>query len=490
MVVSSMAVLLAGSLVVMLYYSHKAVKEEALQKASQALEGTMQRIDNILLSVEQASGNIYFSMTPHLNEPEMLNAYCYKLVEVSPYVRRATIAFRPNFFQGRESYMVSVERNANGSLTLTEAGDNENSTTSKDYTTCEWYTRPMSTLKPDWLIFGKIKGKDPDNGEEPLMTFCLPFNSTGDSLPVGVMAIDLSLIELSHLIQSNNPIEKSFFSLIANDGTVISHPDTSKLLRKPRIERIKVENPSMMEAMTAMIQGETGYRKFERRGEDYLVFYKPFNRTVIPGRSTEHLGWSAGIIYPENEIKGDYWRLIYFVLFISVGGLLLLFVLSRTIIHRQLMPLRLLTHSAQQIAEGNYDVAVPDSYHHDEIGRLQNDFQQMQQSLSAHVNELEQLTATLEQRGKELRAAYEWARKADRMKTAFLHHMTNQMVEPSQAIFDDVFALCEPDRDMKTKEVDELAEDIHVKGKTITELLNNLLNVSEEDTGKEVELHD
>ena len=168
----------------------------------------------------------------------------------------------------------------------------------------------------------------------------------------------------------------------------------------------------------------------------------------------------------------------------------MLFVLSRAIIHRQLLPLRLLTHSAQQIAEGNYDVEVPESHHHDEIGRLQNDFQQMQQSLSAHVNELEQLTATLDQRGKELRAAYDWARKANRMKTAFLHHMTNQMVEPSQAIFNAVFALYEPGRDMKTKQVDELAEDIHVQGKAITELLNNLLNVSEEETGKEVAKHD
>lgn len=489
MVVSSMAVLLAGSLVVMLYYSRKAVKEEALQKTSQALEGTMQRIDNILLSVEQASGNIYFNMLSHFNEPDLLNTYCYKLVEVSPYVRRAFIAFRPNYYQGHELYLVSVERNTDGSIVLTEAGDHDSSSIPKDYTTSEWYTQPMNTLKPEWLIFGKTKDEDPDNSEEPLITFCLPF-SQRDSLPIGVMALQLSLTELSHLIQSNNPIEKSFFSLIASDGTVISHPDSSKLLRKPRIEKIKAENPSMMEAMNAMIQGESGYRKFERRGKNYLVFYKPFIRTVVQGRSMEHLGWSAGIIYPESNIKGDYWRLIYFVLFISVGGLLVLFVLSRAIIHRQLLPLRLLTHSAQQIAEGNYDVEVPESHHHDEIGRLQNDFQQMQQSLSAHVNELEQLTATLDQRGKELRAAYDWARKANRMKTAFLHHMTNQMVKPSQAIFNAVFALCEPGRDMKTKQVDELAEDIHVQGKAITELLNNLLNVSEEETGKEVEKHD
>jgi nitrate/nitrite-specific signal transduction histidine kinase len=203
-------------------------------------------------------------------------------------------------------------------------------------------------------------------------------------------------------------------------------------------------------------------------------------------RAADKLGWTAGIIYPEDNISGEYWGLVYFVLAISFIGLLILFVLSRTIIHRQLLPLRMLTHSAQQIAEGHYDVQVPESRHDDEIGRLQNDFQQMQHSLSVHMNELEQLMATMQERGEELRLAYERSRKADKMKTAFLHHMTNQMVQPTQAIYEAVLALCEPGENMKMEEVNMLAQDIQQHGETIMELLKNLLNVSEEEIGKEV----
>ena len=56
---SALATLLIVALGIMFYFSRKAVKEEASLKATQTLEATQQRIDNILLSVEQSSGNIY-----------------------------------------------------------------------------------------------------------------------------------------------------------------------------------------------------------------------------------------------------------------------------------------------------------------------------------------------------------------------------------------------------------------------------------------------
>ena len=58
------------------------------------------------------------------------------------------------------------------------------------------------------------------------------------------------------------------------------------------------------------------------------------------GRVTEDLGWSIGIIYPDDDILGDYKRLLYIVLAIVAAGLLLLLVLSQVIAHRHLLPLR------------------------------------------------------------------------------------------------------------------------------------------------------
>ena len=163
-------------------------------------------------------------------------------------------------------------------------------------------------------------------------------------------------------------------------------------------------------------------------------------------------------------------------------GLLLLFLLCVSIVHRQLKPLLLLAESAQRIAKGHYEEPIPDSRQKDEIGRLQHNFQQMQQSLATHIGELEQLTTTLQERGEGLRVAYHQAQKAERMKTTFLHNMTNQMTTPAIAIDKDVQALCSDD---VPQDMSQLTGDIQRNGTTITNLLNNLITMSEEEIGKE-----
>ena len=110
MIVFSMAILLMASLAVMLYYSRKAVKEEATQKAAQTLEGVTQHIDNTLLSVELATGNIFFSMLPHLNNPEMMYTYSRKLVESNHYIAGCAIALKPDFYKDRKYFMAYVHR--------------------------------------------------------------------------------------------------------------------------------------------------------------------------------------------------------------------------------------------------------------------------------------------------------------------------------------------------------------------------------------------
>ena len=190
------------------------------------------------------------------------------------------------------------------------------------------------------------------------------------------------------------------------------------------------------------------------------------------------LGWSAGIIYPEDDIFGDYNQLLYIVLAIAGIGLLVLLVLCQLFTHHQLLPLRMLTESARRISEGHYDETIPDSRHHDEVGRLQANFRQMQLALSANMGELERLNETLRERGVGLAEAYEQAREADHMKTAVLHNMTNQMLTPVNAISSNVDELCHNSRTLKPAEVQQLVTDILHEGENITDVLNDLLEVN------------
>ena len=85
-VIGALAILLVVALFIMFFFSRRALRQEAINDAAQSLEATVARIDNILLDVEQATGNVYFKMLPYYRQPEKLQAYAQRLVDVNPYV--------------------------------------------------------------------------------------------------------------------------------------------------------------------------------------------------------------------------------------------------------------------------------------------------------------------------------------------------------------------------------------------------------------------
>ena len=157
----------------------------------------------------------------------------------------------------------------------------------------------------------------------------------------------------------------------------------------------------------------------------------------------------------------------------------------RLIVRHRLKPLKMLTEHTERIAKGDYSTPIPDSPNIDEIGTLQENFQSMQKSLAVNIGELNELNAAIKERSEELQAAYKEAKKADRMKTVFLHNMTNQMIEPAYAIADDVSVLCNYDKEAEGKEISQLVGNIQQHGNAIAQLLNNLITVSEKQMDDE-----
>lgn len=476
MVVFSTGILLVASLSVMLYYSRKSIKEEALCKADQTLKGTIEQIDNTLLSVEQSAGISYFNLLPHLNNPEKVMDYCRELVDANPNITGCAVAFKKDYLKDYPYYMAWVHRINGIRSSLTMSDLIEETDTTGVYLEQMWYKEPMAAMKPGWQR--PMVGEDAD--EIPIVTFCLPILDP-EQKPIGVMGVGVSLSQLSKVILEAKPSPNSYCTLINSDGTYIVHPNSKKLMNK-NISDFSEKGTSARKAAEAMMSGETGYMPFYLDNTNYYVFYRPYERTTVAGRTMEKMSWSAGIVYPENDIFGDYHRLLLYVLAIAFVSLLLLYFLCRTIIHRQLTPLLMLTEKAQNIAKGNYNETIPDTKHQDEIGQLQDNFQQMQKSLAVHMGELEQLTVSLQENKVMLQAAYNQAEKANRMKTAFLHNMTNQMIGPSTSIEKDVDTLVEIISNPENiQDTSKLAEDIQIEGKIITDLLKNLIDTSDED---------
>ena len=110
---------------------------------------------------------------------------------------------------------------------------------------------------------------------------------------------------------------------------------------------------------------------------------------------------------------------------------------------------------------------------------VQGHFKQMQQSLAVQIGELKKLNTQLREQNEHLQEAYLKAQEADHMKIAFLHNMTNKMMEPVDIICAKVDALNKDTNELPPQEADQLANEIQRQCMIVVELLNNLLKVSE-----------
>ena len=429
-VIAALAILLVVALFIMFFFSRRALRQEAVSNAAQTLEATVARIDNILLDVEQATGNMYFKMLPHYRQPEKMQAYAQRLVDVNPYVVDA------HFHWTTDSI-------------------------------------PVDFNKVGWITPQMLKQKD----GEPLSAFRLPIYD-GQNV-IGALDVSVSLTQLTKIMLESKPSPNSFSILLDKDGKLIVFPDSAFLNKNAFELTEKLDDNSEYDAIRAMTSGETGYKHVRMEGRDCYVFYKPFVRAEVPGRAKIDLGWSVGIIFPEGDIFGDYNRLLNTVFIIAIIGLLLLFVSCRLFIHRQLVPLRQLAVSAQRIAGGSYDNPIPDIPKQDEIGRLNRHFQNMQQSLAMRMGELQRASEVLKERGDELQATYEQAQAGDRMKTNFLYNMSDQMMAPVSDITQRVMTISNSANELSEEETNRLVDEIHDRGSMVTALLNQFITDSE-----------
>ena len=488
MIVAAVALLLVTAQTIVCIYAYRAIKEQALQRTQQTVESTVQHIDNILLVVEQTAGNVYWDLMRQKHTPERMFYYCRRLMSTTPYIRGATIALKPFYFGEKtplfmsyvhRPYAMADSVSLMGTDSLIEATVFGN----RPYTEQTWYTEPLSHGTPCWV--NPLKDENSEGG--PIITYSLPIYENNQ--PVGVLAVDVSLALLSNIVLDAKPSPNSYATMLAGDGSFIIHPDSTKLYHHSIFSLKHSEtNPSVLEAAREMLAGHTGNKLFSLHGRECYVFYKPFKRAEVPWRVQQDLGWSLGMVYPAADIFNRYYYLFAIIVVIFVASMLLLLLLSRRFTHRQLVPLRQLAHSAQRIADGHYHDILPQTAlpslrggllaGKDEIDRLTENFRQMQQSLATHMGELERLTTSLKERGEVLSQAYERAKEGDRMKTDFLHNVSDRMIPAVQSIDDLVGRLCTDDDKLTAEQISDLVRQVEQHGKDVANLINEILKES------------
>ena len=376
-VVMFAAIIFIAALGFLFYQARETVRQEAISRATQILDKTSLRVDNILNRVEVASIMTKWLVERHPDKSDSMFVYSRSMLENNPDFYNCSIAFEPYYFKDKGLYC-SAYTKFDGDTIRTIQGGSEH----YQYFFTDWYLMPKLLGHPCWTE----PYMDLDvvtNTSEMVTSYCEALTDKNGQM-IGVINTSLSLNWLSQTISSIKPYPHSYSIMIGRGGTYFVHPDTTKISRQTIFTQTLEQPDTALTALGyAMQRGEEGMKCMHIEGKDSYVFYKPLGKT----------GCSMAIVCPESDIFSGFDRLRRTIMAIVSVGLLLMLYLFMRIITRELMPLRRLAHEAEAIASGKFDAELPDFQRIDEIGQLSQSFGNMQQSLVKYIEELKNTTA-------------------------------------------------------------------------------------------------
>lgn len=139
-------------------------------------------------------------------------------------------------------------------------------------------------------------------------------------------------------------------------------------------------------------------------------------------------------------------------------------------------PLRKLTYTTLDIAQGNYSLPFGETKRTDDVGRLRNHYVKMQETVSAHMEQLKSLSQSEESRQQVLAETYAKTKEIEKLKSAFFSSMTHQLADEVAQIQGGADKLYESGGDIDNEEMRQVLKDIERDGVRVTEILNDMLN--------------
>ena len=377
-VVSFAALVFLGAMAYFFTVSRRYVREEAILRATQVVENSVLRLNNILEDVQLSADNLEWLVYRHLDEPELMKEYSRITVQGNPVLSGCSISFEPNFFKGHYYYS-AYSGYVGGALETEQEGDED-----YQYFYLDWYLQPKLLNQPCWTEpYSDWEQDDAaDRQTQRMVSYCKPL-TTSEGF-IGSISLDISLKWLSDNLSPVKPYPHSYSILISRGGTYLVHPDPEKLFYQTIFTEGLIDpDPAQDELGKSMLDLEAGYRRMEIDGIRSYVFFTPLKAT----------GWSMAIVCPESDIFGRFNRLRWFVTMIDLLGLLLLFFSCFQVIRKTMRPLSDLARQAEDIASGHFDTVLPENQQPDELGTLSRSFADMQSSLVTYMDELTRTTA-------------------------------------------------------------------------------------------------
>ncbi|HYF75146.1 MAG TPA: methyl-accepting chemotaxis protein, partial [Candidatus Nitrosocosmicus sp.] len=196
---------------------------------------------------------------------------------------------------------------------------------------------------------------------------------SADGSKRGVMGADISLVEISKLINGIKIGEKGYAMLIDANSMVMAHP-VKELVGTKLVENA---DKGYVELANTMLKSESGFTKLKEQGESKVVSFTTVSMS----------GWKIGIVQPETEVYAAVTDMTNKLAMTVVAVLLIMSIVVFLIASSITRPIAVLNKAAARVAAGDLTYKV-DVKSKDEIGQLAKSFNTMTDNIKLLVDEI------------------------------------------------------------------------------------------------------
>ena len=425
MILAFVVVIFTVAMSFLMLRSKASVRQAAIDETRQMLSNTAQHLIGIMDEVEVATHNTDWQVLQNL-QPDSLLKLSALILQINPMLNGCSIAMAPDFFPSEGHYFSAYSFNNEGHIESENEGSDE-----YNYFEMEWYREPLKQGKACWVDPFQDYSPSGIYSRDVIASYCKPLVDS-DGRTIGVISVDLTQRMLSQILMQEWRYPSSYFVLVGSKNTIIA-------------------------------AGKEGVTMDDLERSDCLIMQEQLAGS----------GWRLAIVCPEGDIFRNYNNMTYTIISVIVFGLLFMLGFCYYIIRRTMQPVVSLTQQTRDIAEGHFDREIPPSTRIDEVGKLQNSFHTMQQSIASHVAELEAARSKTEQKNEELTVAKTLAEESDNKKSIFIRDMFHQIRTPLNIISGFAQVLRDGHSLMEKSDLDTVTRDIKMNAQSINNIIDN-----------------
>jgi PAS domain S-box-containing protein len=196
----------------------------------------------------------------------------------------------------------------------------------------------------------------------PTIVLAVPVERDPGKL-VGVLVAQIHLKSVWDVVTEIRIGERGFAYVVDHEGTLISHPDTQRVLLRVNMRHFPMVNQ--------VVAGNEGNLEFEHpRGEKFLFVFKPI----------KELDWGVVVQVPVEEAYQPIQAVTRTALMWIFLSLLVTMIFSLLFTKKLVHPIKRLSGEMTKVSKGDLNVYI-ETTRADEIGLLANSFNRMVQDL-------------------------------------------------------------------------------------------------------------